>query len=270
MAPPCFNPHQPFQTNLPLMHQVIEVAGLSMRRDGSNSNGPTHSRIHIFPWRGQTVQVFSDNSAAVAGISSQTSRVTASAHLLRCLSFISACHQCTLIGVHLPGRHNTLADALSRNKLSLFQSLLSTGIFQALSDSQGTNVSSTPRSPRLDITSVDRAVDSYFCSGLAPSTNRTYVSGVQQYIAICEQLHTKPTPTSEQLLCRFCTILANKGGSHSTIKVYLSAVRQLHVQRSQCMPTISDMPRLCQVLRGIKGQLKWKFHFLFYYLNVLI
>ena len=48
-APPCFNPHQPFQTNLPLMHQVIRVAGLSMRRDGSNSNGPTHSRIHIFP-----------------------------------------------------------------------------------------------------------------------------------------------------------------------------------------------------------------------------
>ena len=99
---------------------------------------------------------------------------------------------------------------------------------------------------------MDRAVDSYFRSGLAPSTYRTYVSGIQQYIAICEQLHTEPTPTSEQLLCRFCTILANKGSSHSTIKVYLSAVRQLHVQRSQCMPTISAMPRLCQVLRGIK------------------
>ena len=113
-------------------------------------------------------------------------------------------------------------------------------------------MSSTPRSPRLDIPSVDRAVDSYFRSGLAPSTYRAYVSGIQQYIAICEQLHTEPTPTSEQLLCRFCTILANKGSSHSTIKVYLSAVRQLHVQRSQCMPTISAMPRLCQVLRGIK------------------
>ena len=34
---------------LPLMHQVIGVAGRSMRRDGSNSDGPTHSRIHIFP-----------------------------------------------------------------------------------------------------------------------------------------------------------------------------------------------------------------------------
>ena len=99
---------------------------------------------------------------------------------------------------------------------------------------------------------MNRAVDSYFRSGLAPSTNRTYVSGIQQYVAICEQLHTEPTPTSEQLLCRFCTILANKGSSHSTIKVYLSAVRQLHVQRSQCMPTISAMPRLCQVLQGIK------------------
>ena len=40
--------------------------------------------------------------------------------------------------------------------------------------------------------------------------------------------------------------------SANSIKVYLSAIRQLHIQRKLCPPPIGDMARLAQVLRGIK------------------
>ena len=69
---------------------------------------------------------------------------------------------------------------------------------------------------------------------------------------LCEELRSPPTPTSEQLLCRFVTSLAESKISHNTIKVYLAAVRQLHIQRGHRMPSGDQMPRLSQVLRGIK------------------
>ena len=40
-------------------------------------------------------------------------------HLLRCLFFIRAIFQFALCAVHVPGRDNELADAISRDNLSL-------------------------------------------------------------------------------------------------------------------------------------------------------
>ena len=74
-------------------------------------------------WRSHTVQVLSDNSATLAAINNQTSSISESAHLLRCLAFLTAHYQCELVAKHIPGRHNTLADALSRNNLMLFRYL---------------------------------------------------------------------------------------------------------------------------------------------------
>lgn len=46
-------------------------------------------------------------------------------HVLRCLSFILAKFQLTIIAEHnIPGAYNDIADALSRNELALFRSLL--------------------------------------------------------------------------------------------------------------------------------------------------
>ena len=74
-------------------------------------------------WRGKTVQVLSDNTAVVTAINKNTTRLKESAHLLRCLAFMSASFQCQLRASHIPGSHNTSADALSRNNLTLFRSL---------------------------------------------------------------------------------------------------------------------------------------------------
>ena len=59
-------------------------------------------------------------------------------------------------------------------------------------------------------------------------------------------------PTSENLLCKFVTYLVLRNISSTTIKVYLAAVRQLHIQQGLPAPLTSEMARLAQVLRGIK------------------
>jgi len=75
-------------------------------------------------WVGKTILVRSDNTATVAAVNSHTSQHEDTAHMLRCLTFLLAKWQCRLIAEHLSGTHNTIADALSRNNLSLFHTLL--------------------------------------------------------------------------------------------------------------------------------------------------
>ena len=69
-------------------------------------------------WHCRTIQVLSDNTAAVAAINNNSSKVRESAHLLRCLAFLSARFQCQITAKHLPGSHNNISDAISRNQLS--------------------------------------------------------------------------------------------------------------------------------------------------------
>ena len=49
------------------------------------------------------------------------------------------------------------------------------------------------RTTRLDLSALDRAVDSYLDSGLAASTIRTYDAGIKHYSTFCEQLNTDHT-----------------------------------------------------------------------------
>ena len=74
-------------------------------------------------WRGQSVQVWCDNEAVVAIINQGTSRDLEAMHLVRCLAFIMAKCEFFLFATHIKGQHNKIADALSRNNMSLFKSL---------------------------------------------------------------------------------------------------------------------------------------------------
>lgn len=59
-----------------------------------------------------------------------------------------------------------------------------------------------------------------------------------------------PSPADEWMLCLFATFLA-KTVQHTSIKVYLSGVRALHIDQGFSDPLASCL-RLCRVLRGIK------------------
>ena len=91
----------------------------------------------------------------------------------------------------------------------------------------------------------------YFQNGIAGSTQRTYKSAKVRYTNF-GALHGF-LPTSELLLCRYCSFLVGNKLSHSTIKCYLAAMRHLHIAEGYGDPAISKMAKLEQVLKGIKS-----------------
>lgn len=74
-------------------------------------------------WSGQTIRFLSDNSAVVAALLSRLARDPVLSHLLCCLFFIEAHFKFVHVAEHVPGRLNRAADALSRDRLSVFLSV---------------------------------------------------------------------------------------------------------------------------------------------------
>ena len=56
------------------------------------------------------------------------------------------------------------------------------------------------------------------------------------------------------MLCYFAACLGQQNLSASTIRTYLSGIHQLHITGGFPGPLIDHMPRLHQVLKGIKVQ----------------
>ena len=100
---------------------------------------------------------------------------------------------------------------------------------------------------------LGKSLQSYYLQGLAKSTQRTYTSAKSRFIAFCTQACTSPLPLSESVLCFYVSHLADEGLAHTTIKSYLSACRHLHISHGYFEPCIGDMPRLAQVMKGIKA-----------------
>lgn len=78
------------------------------------------------------------------------------AHLLRCLAFICSRFQIQIFAAHFPGVHKTIADALSRNNLILFHSLLlqASGMATFISSSL-IQLRTTSEENRLDLEVLD-------------------------------------------------------------------------------------------------------------------
>ena len=95
-------------------------------------------------------------------------------------------------------------------------------------------------------------MEQYFSAGLAASTRKVYSTALNRYSKFCNQYSLCTTPASEVLLCRYVTHLALDHVSANSLKVYLSAIRQLHLQQGLPPPVLASMPRLHQVLRGMK------------------
>lgn len=71
-------------------------------------------------WAGQRICCLCDNMAVVAAINKGAARDPVLAHLLRLLAFSTAVLDIHVAACHLPGVHNTSADALSRDRLQHF------------------------------------------------------------------------------------------------------------------------------------------------------
>ena len=87
-------------------------------------------------------------------------------------------------------------------------------------------------------------------NGLKMNTQRTYTSAQRQYVSFCTEHALKICPASEDQLLTFVAYLNRRKLCHSTISVYLAAVRSLHISEGFPDP-LKDCIRLHQALRGI-------------------
>ena len=92
----------------------------------------------------------------------------------------------------------------------------------------------------------------YHSLGLSPATQQCYRAGLKQYTAFCLQAHLPIIPASEHTLLLFATHLALKNLAYPTIKVYMAAVRSVHVNRGNHVIFDKQLtPRLDLLMRGI-------------------
>ena len=75
-------------------------------------------------WTGHRICFHVDNMAVVAIIQKQRARDNSLTHFLRCLSFYASYFRFEFSAEHIPGSLNTAADAISRNHLTHFVSLV--------------------------------------------------------------------------------------------------------------------------------------------------
>jgi site-specific recombinase XerC len=100
---------------------------------------------------------------------------------------------------------------------------------------------------------LDKCVDKFFAKGLADSTQRTYRSGQKRFLDFCEAGGFKAVPASETILCRFVGFLAESGLKSRTIKVYLSAIRFLHIAEGVGDPFLLGTEAALYITGGQEG-----------------
>lgn len=108
---------------------------------------------------------------------------------------------------------------------------------------------------RLALTSLVPSIQGYYMyiAGLAASTRKVHLSGKKQYILFCKDHKiTQALPVNEEILCYYVAYLGDKGLAFGTIKYYLAALRDLHIQYGFPSPTDTKMPRLDRILKGIE------------------
>ena len=85
----------------------------------------------------------------------------------------------------------------------------------------------------LSFHQLNVAAQSYFDLGISDTTRKAYKTGLSKYQTFCSQFKQSAVPAMEDTLVLFITHLAEWLLSYSTIQVYLSAVRYLHVANQE-------------------------------------
>jgi hypothetical protein len=85
-------------------------------------------------------------------------------------------------------------------------------------------------------------------NALKANTRRTYSSAQKRFINFCAIYDFDPLPASEEILLYYISFLFSQGLKGSSIRVYLSALRSLHVING--LPYLGNTPRMLMALKG--------------------
>ena len=111
-----------------------------------------------------------------------------------------------------------------------------------------------PVKTRLDIGRVEKVLTDFYSFRLASATQKCYSAGQKRFLTFCVDSQLNPLPLSEHTILLFITHLGLDGLSLSTMKSYISAIRNMLINNG--LPNVNFYtPKVTLVLRGIK---RWK------------
>ena len=111
----------------------------------------------------------------------------------------------------------------------------------------------SPNAGTLDQGQLHTSARQFLEAGLAKATRTTYAAGIRRYTNFCKAAKLSTTPATESTLILFATHLATANISQASIKVYLSAIRHIHVLQGLHDQFSQQLtPRLQIILKGIK------------------
>ena len=196
----------------------------------------------VHQWAGKVVQYVVDNKTVVDILQAMDLYMM---HLVPLLVFLVGKHNFWFTTMHIPGKRNIVADALSRNNMLFFHSQDPEADIQPtqLSTALVSLVSQTITWTSTSWIKLFRGVQSWFVLILPQVAQHSY-------LIFCIAL--TPLPTSGILVCYFVACLGQQGLAHSFIQTFLSGVRQLQISYGFSYPEISQMQCLRQTLRDVK------------------
>lgn len=97
---------------------------------------------------------------------------------------------------------------------------------------------------------MDRHATQLLYTGLAPNTRSTYASAQKRYLNFCSTYGLNAVPIDEQTSARFIAHLSLSAINVRSIRVYLSAVRDLHVMSGLQPPEIYT-PRIKLMMKSL-------------------
>ena len=141
-----------------------------------------------------------DNMAVVAVMRSRYASDRRLMHLLRVLFFLEARYNFYILAQHIPGKHNSHADNISRNRHHA-------GVPHRMPwYVKATNTNSLlfypPSFPagRLDFLYLADDVQELYELGIAPSTNKTYAAAIKKFQSFCTTFNIQnPFPLSGRM-----------------------------------------------------------------------
>ena len=171
-----------------------------------------------------------DNISVVAAIKKGSSKDPLVMHLLRSLWFFVAYFDICLTVEHLAGCLNITADHLSRNNMQSFF------VLNPQADPQQTplpaellQIYNSARQPRLDLSGIQKTVLQLLSERSSLDYSEVLSSRAEALPRILQPCSSIVPAHFGRHTAAFCWALGTQGLSHASIKVYLSAVRNLHV-----------------------------------------
>ena len=104
--------------------------------------------------------------------------------------------------------------------------------------------------PVPPLTELQHAAEDLVKAGVRSSTQKTYSSGEKRYIQFCAMYSRDTVPCSEDTALLFIAYLHRQGLSASSIRVYMAAVRSMHINAGHGNP-LEQFMRVHKALRAL-------------------